>query len=254
VSALDRVFAAAEAEGAPEAARLRAYALLLETALCCPVADAAEDAPPAPLTFPLSGGPVALAFDDDARMAGFFGRATAYVALPGRALAALLAEAGLGLAVNPDAETAALPHETVAWIAREMAAPPEAAALSGALTVGPPTGAPPSLLAALGGKLAELPGLVAEAWLVRLGAGEGAGELTLAFLPAPAARRAAEGIAAALAARAEPHAPEGERVAAGALAEGHRLLEAARLHGIALGAAPPAAPAAPPRDGPPTLR
>jgi hypothetical protein len=255
-SPLDRAFAEADAPGATEVARARAYALLLETELCAPVAEGAPDAPPSPLVFDLSEGPVALAFDGDARMAGFFGRPTAFVSLPGRALAALLAEAGLGLALNADCETAVLPAETVAWIVGEMAGPPDAADLSGALVVGPPDGAPESLLAALAERLAGWPGLVAEAWLVRLGAEAGASDLALALVPAPAAFRAAEGLCAALAARAEPYAPPGETVAVGALREGHPILNAARAQGIGLHpgrATNPASEAAPPRT-PPKLR
>jgi hypothetical protein len=236
-SPLDRAFAAAEADET-DAARLRAYALMLETDLRTPLrADdpgAAPDAPLRPLVFDLSDGPMALAFDDDGRMADFFGAPTEYAALPGRALVALLAEAGLGLALNPDTGAAALDGETLRWIARELIAPPDSVALSGALRVGPPTGAAPDLLAALAARIAAAPGFIAEAWLVRLGPDDAPGELTLAFLPNPAARRAADGLAAMLAACAEPHAPPGERVATGALAPDGALLAAARAQGVAL--------------------
>jgi hypothetical protein len=256
---LDRAHAAAEAPGAAPDARTRFYALLLESTLLLPVDPTPPDAPLQPMVFPLDDGPVALAFDDDARMAGFFGGPTEYVALPGRALAAALAEAGLGLGLNLGEAPSAtlLDAAAVRWLAAEAGGGVDTADLSGALTLGPPSGATPGLLAALAERVAAFPGLIAEARLARLGPGGAPGRLTLLILPAPAARRAAEGLAAALGRAAAPHAPSGEEVAVGVLAEGHPLLGPARRLGADL--APPPAPApaaeappAPPR--PPVLR
>lgn len=255
---LDRAHLAAEAPGAAPDARARFYALLMESALFCPVADAAEGAALKPLTFALEAGPVALAFDDDARMAAFFEAPTEYVTLPGRALAAALAEAGLGLGLNlGDAPSATLlDAATVAWLAAEMGGGVEAAALAGALTVGPPLGAEPGLCAALTGRLAGFPGMVAEAWLVRLGADGAAARLTLLFLPASAFARGAGALAGELGRAAQPYAPPGEEVATGALTEGHPLLRPARAQGLKLWPAPDApetpAPQRPP--APPRLR
>jgi len=257
---LDRAFAAAEAPGAAPGARARFYALLLESALFCPVADdaadAAEGAALKPLTFALEAGPVALAFDDDARMAAFFDAPTEYVTLPGRALAAALAGAGLGLGLNlGDAPSATLlDPATVAWLAAEMGGGVETAPLAGALSVGPPRGAEPGLCAALAGRLSAFPGMVAEAWLVRLGAEGAEARLTLLFLPASAFTRGAEALAGELGRAAQPYAPPGEEVATGALTEGHPLLRPARAQGLRLWPAPdapetpaPQRPAAPPR-------
>lgn len=254
---LDAAHAAAEATGAPEAARLRFYALLLETTLCVPVEPGPEDAPIRPRVFPLSGGPVALAFDDDGRMAGFFDGPTDYVSLTGRALAAAAADAGLGLGVNLDAPSATLlPPDAVAWLAAEMGEGAAAVDLSGTVTVAPPAGADAALLAALAETLAGLPGMAAEAWLVRLDR-EGASDLALLLLPAPAARRAGEGLAALLGRVAA--AAGAASVAVGILDEGHPLLAPARSRGVGLHPGPPpdagsakeldsgAKPAAPPR-------
>lgn len=257
---LDAAWSEAEEAGAPESARLRFYALLLETRLCAPIEEeAVQDAPIRPMVFALSEGDFALGFDDDARMAGFFEAPVAYVALPGGALIAALAEAGLGLGLNlGDAPSATLlAPETVRWIAEEAAGETAQATLHGAVEISPPIGAPEGLLAALAGKAAELPGLVAEAWLVRLGPADAeARPLSVLFRAAPAAARAVEGLAAALGRAAQPFAPDGETVSVGALDEGAALLAAARAQGVGLHPAPredaPAKPAAP--KGPPILR
>jgi hypothetical protein len=257
VTPLDVAFRAAEADGAPADARARFYALLMETSLCAPVEPAPEDAAPKPMVFALAEGPVALGFDDDARMAGFFGAPVEYVALPGRALVAALAEAGLGLGLNLGEAPSAtlLDAATVRWLAAEMAAAPQAETMAGPLTVAPPAGAEAPLLAALAERLAAFPAMVAEAWLVRLAAGVGPARLTLLLLPSPGAARAAEGIAGALARAAEPFAPPGETVAVAPLAEGHPLLGPARARGVGLHPGPAPEPESPPPPaGPPRLR
>lgn len=252
---LDRAFAAAEAPGAAPDARVRFYGLLLETTLFLPVAPTADDSPIAPLTFALDDGPVALAFDDDARMAAFFEGPTDYVALPGRALIAALRDApaplGLGLNLGDAPSATLLDAETVRWLAAEMGGDAARADLAGPLRAAPPAGATPGLMAALAERLREFPGLVQEARLVRLGPPEGPGRLTLLVLPAPAAARAADGLAAALGRAAAPHAPTGETVEIGLLSPGHALLAAAQRQGADLLSPPPAAAAAPVPPTPP---
>jgi len=250
-SPLGRAATAADAEDADRDARLRFYALLQATTLNTPLEDAEDADGPKPMVFQLSGGSVALAFDDDARLAAFFGRPTRYVATPGRVLVGLLAEAGLGLAVNPgDDGGAVLPAETLAWIASEMSAPAEAAELSGPLAVAPPLGAPAGLVEALAARVAGTPGVLEEAWLVRLGPDGAPGSLAALLLPTPAGRRAAEGLANWLAPVVEALAPAGETASVGLLAHGHPLLAPARNCGLPLHGPP--APARP--DKPPQLR
>jgi hypothetical protein len=246
---LDRAHAAAEAAGAPEAARLRFYALLAETPLCAPVEPAPEGAPLKPMVFEVEGGPLALGFDDDGRMADFFGEPTEYVRIEGRALLAALAGAGLGLGLNLGAPSGTtLDAATVAWLSAEMGGAVEAAEVAGPVTVAPPAGAERGLLAALAARVAEMPGMVAEAWLVTLGRPAGAG-LAVLVLPGPTAARAAEGVAAALGRAAAAYAPDGAPVEIALLAEGRPLLAAARAQGAALH--PVAAPAPPPDAAPP---
>jgi len=258
---LDRAARAAADPGAPADAQARVYALLLETALCVPVCPAGPDDAIRPQVFALSEGDAALAFDDDARMAAFFEGPTEYVALPGRALAALLADAGLGLGLNlGDAPSAMLLEAaTMRWLAAQMGGALRADAAAAA-TVAPPRRADPALAAALAGRLAAFPGMVAEAWLVRLEGGDEPG-LTAALRLSPTAARAPEALAEALAAElgraAAPFAPSGETVAIAALETTSPLLAAARRLGAPLHAPPdaparPAAAPAPPR--PPKLR
>ncbi|MCC0076820.1 MAG: SseB family protein [Rhodobacter sp.] len=80
----------------------------------------------APRVFEVSDGRAVLAFDSEMRLAEFAGAASAYAALPGRVLVAMLAGAGepLSLVINPDADHAAfLPPEALAWLAGTLAAP-----------------------------------------------------------------------------------------------------------------------------------
>ncbi len=237
---LDRAHLAAEAPTAAPDARARFYALLLESALFCPVAAAADDDALKPLVFTLESGPVALAFDDDVRMAGFFDAPTDYVTLPGRSLAAALAQAGLGLGLNlGDAPSATLlDAATVAWLAAEMGGDVEAADLTGALSVTPPRGAERGLLAALTERLSAFPGMIAEAHLARLGTDEAPGRLTLLILPGAAFARGGEALAAVLGRAAQAYAPQGEDVAVGVLTPEHPLLRPARAQGVTLWPAP----------------
>lgn len=255
---LDRAHLAAAADGAAPDARARFYALLLESALFCPVEQASQTGPLKPLVFALEGGPVALAFDDDARMAGFFDAPTEYVTLPGRALTAALAQAGLGLGLNlGDAPSAMLlAAADVAWIAAEMGGAVEAAAVAGALTVAAPLGAERGLLAALADRIAAHPGMIAEAWLVRLGVADAPGRLTLLFLPAEPFRRGAEALSAMLGRAAQPYAPAGEEVAVGVMTPDHPVLRSARAQGLRLWPDAPSAsgPAVARPPAPPRLR
>lgn len=230
---LDRAYLAAETD---ETARPRFYALLVETPLFAPVTPTPEDAPIAPLVFDLETGPVALAFDDDARMAAFFQAPTEYVTLPGRDLISALAGAELGLGLNLGEAPSAtlLDAATVQWIAAEMGGAVEAADLSGAITVAAPRGAPRALIAALAERVAQMPGLVAEAWLVALSPEAATRGLAVLVLPGPLAARAVGGVVTALGRAAAVHGVEAGAVSVGVLGDAHPLLGPARTHGLAL--------------------
>ena len=254
---LDRAHRAAHAATDADAAMARFYALLIETPLMVPVVPREDDAPIAPQVFPLSTGPVALAFDDDGRMTAFFEEAVTYVGLPGRSLLTSLAEANLGLGLNlGDAPSAmVLDAETVRWIAGEMGGDLEAADLSGALTLQPPKGAPRALLASLAERVAQLPGLVREAWLVSVTDEAEQSGLVLMVLPGSAAGRAMPGVVTMLGRVASVHG-DAQPVSVGVLDDHHRLLGPARRQGQAMHSPPPTEkPAQPPSsNGPPRLR
>jgi hypothetical protein len=253
---LDRAFAATEGGG--DAAVARFYALLVETPLFIPIEPRDDDAPIAPRTFPLEGGDVALAFDDDARMTDFFEGPVEYVTLSGRAIIGALTDAGLGLGLNlgdfPSAQV--LAADTIRWIRDEMGGDVAAMDLSGAVTVAPPTAPPRALLTALADRVGQLPGILREAWLVDLDAEGGTRATTLLLLPGSAARRAMPGVVAMLGRVAAVHGDAESGVSIGVLDDGHALLDPARRHGHALHPPPESAnPSAPPKpDGPPRLR
>lgn len=118
-----------------------------------------------PRVFPLSEGPVVLAFDLEERLSAFAEGPACRAVLSGRALAALLAGRGLGLGLNlGDAPSAQiLPADAVDWLAGlgEGALAPE--------TGRPEAMAPPhrpEAEAVLRRKLALAAGLASHGWLV----------------------------------------------------------------------------------------
>ncbi|WP_134681381.1 SseB family protein [Paracoccus ravus] len=78
--------------------------------------------------FPLAEGPVALACDSEDRLAGFIGEAVAYVALPGRVLAAALTKEKRGLLINPGAPSQMLLDPgLLGWLVTALDAQPKLA-------------------------------------------------------------------------------------------------------------------------------
>jgi hypothetical protein len=117
-----------------------------------------------PRLFEIDGAFYALAFDGEDRLAGFVGGTAPTPSLPGRRLAAMLAEAGLGLGLNFGAPSETLlPPDGVAWLADTAATTAEVA--EGLATrLDPPT-LPPALVAAIDRRLAAAEGLARRAWL-----------------------------------------------------------------------------------------
>ena len=143
----------------------RAVDALLNAELLLWLEAPAEGGRLRPRVLPLEAGPTALAFDTEDRLAAFAGEAD-YAALPGRALATLLAGEGLHLAVNPGVEASELFHDraALAWMAQASSLRAEGLAAR-IETVGPPAEATESLIAALDAKLAALAPALSEAWL-----------------------------------------------------------------------------------------
>lgn len=115
--------------------------------------------------FPLAEGQVALACDTEDRLAGFLDAPTPYVAMPGRVLAGLLADAGAGLLVNPGYPSQMLlDAASLDWLRGALAARPEpATARLGLCAPAPETVA--ALAPSLAERLADLRGLVSAAAL-----------------------------------------------------------------------------------------
>lgn len=103
------------------AARAAYLAGLADCELCVALLRDAEDDRAELRLFTLEQGPVALVTDSDERLAAFLGAAVPYAAMPGRALAALLAEQGIAALVNPGAPSEALlDPATLGWLVAQI--------------------------------------------------------------------------------------------------------------------------------------
>lgn len=123
--------------------------------------------------FELEGARVALACDTEDRLAGFFGKPTAYAAMPGRVLARLLTADDSGLLVNPGQPSEMLLDTGILdWLTGVLEARPEEAKARLLLTA-PTAEVAAALSAPLGERLADLRGLIEGAALVKVAGGEG---------------------------------------------------------------------------------
>lgn len=155
----------------PDAARARVLNRLADTELFValegdPVGDRAKLR-----LFDLPAGRLAIAADDEARLAGFFDAPTGHLAMPGRALAAMLAPEGVTLMVNPGAPSEMLlDAATLGWLAEALSQAP-AEEKAGPARLSAPS---PEMVAALAeplaarlsdmAGLAEAAGLAAAEW------------------------------------------------------------------------------------------
>jgi len=189
----------------------------------------------APLTLTLESGAVALAFNTESRFAAFISGPTEQITVTGVDLARALAPLGLGLALNPGAapgETV-LDAEAVAWVAAHSGAEVEVAeALPVGTRLTPPAAPETPLLEALGIRLAEMEGHVAETWLVGAAGDDGSDGYLCVLCPAGEAARLGPEIAAELTRIGQMRSARPFAVAL--VAEGAALLAAARRCGIGL--------------------
>lgn len=117
--------------------------------------------------FDLAGGQLAIAADDEGRLAGFFGVPTAHLALPGRALAAMLAPEGVTLMVNPGAASEMLlDKDMLAWLARALAQAPAEDQAGPAQLSAPAPEMVAALAEPLAARLGDMAGLADAAALV----------------------------------------------------------------------------------------
>ena len=151
----------------PDAARARVLNRLADTELFVALeADPAGDRARLRL-FDLPDGRMAIAADAEERLAGFFGAPVAHVALPGRALAAMLAAEGVTLMANPGAPSEMLlAPEVLGWLAEALAAAPVEDRAGPARLSAPSAGMVAALAEPLASRLADMGGLAEAAALV----------------------------------------------------------------------------------------
>lgn len=152
-----------------EAARLQYFSVLADTEIFVLLEQEAQGAQFAPQVFAVSDGQFALGFDAEDRLAAFAGGPAPYAALPGRVLAHVLAEAGLGLGVNlGTVAESMLPAQALEWLSQHLAkagaAAPVAAVLRAPFSA--PVGFPEALMQGLVARMARFGPLAQEAWVI----------------------------------------------------------------------------------------
>lgn len=161
-----------------DAARLRFFERLADSELFLMLDDATHNNP---RLFETSEGTFVLAFDSEDRLSAFAGAPSEYAALSGRSVAAMLADQGVGIALNPDVAPSSMliPAEAMDWLTSLLAdAPKEVTALPRAFRT--PT-APPRLIEGLDAKLASAAGLASHAFLADVTYDDGRTALFLAI-------------------------------------------------------------------------
>lgn len=182
---LDQAAAGMEAD---EASRLRFYETLADAMVFVLLERESSGDSVDLRVIEADGHQLAVGFDSEARLADFAG-AAAFAEIPGRVLAGMLGQAGLGLALNPEVSPhpVVLPAEALAWLVDALAevAPEDVSARIETLL--PPGDVPETVLRALDGKLARAGGLAQAAYLAATRGPDGAQGHLLAFVGAEAA-------------------------------------------------------------------
>lgn len=166
---LDTAFAAMQAAPDDDTARLRFYDRLAGSELFLMLAEEPVGENITPEIFDVQDAKFVLVFDLEERMTQFAGRAVPYAALPGRALAQMLAGQGIGMALNPEVAPSEilLPPEAITWLVGTLDnAPEEREARPERLAA--PRNLPQVLLEALDSKLATTAGLARSAYLAEV--------------------------------------------------------------------------------------
>lgn len=165
MSPLDKTFTASQAAPDDEALQMAYYAALAEAEIFLLLEGDSDGTTVEPRLVDPGTGPMALAFDTEARMAGFLGAPAPMVAMSGRAVAEMLSAAGIGLAFNLDTEfETAFDAETLGWLASITGDADEVRDLPS--EVHAPRDLPEDLLEALDRKLAMAAGYAETAVLV----------------------------------------------------------------------------------------
>lgn len=153
--------------GQSDADRLQFFAALADAELHLLLTEEPKGEDLSPRLFPVEGGQVVLAFDSQERLAEFAKEVAPYVALPGRILAQVLAEQGLGLGLNLDVAPSSmiLPADAMVWLTEMLDAQGPDAGEAQLSAVRGPGKVPEILLEALGARLTSSAGLAAYAVL-----------------------------------------------------------------------------------------
>jgi len=166
---LDHAHAAMEAVPEDEQVRLQFYDRLAEAELFLMLARDAVGDQAEPELFDVGDARFVLVFDTDARLGSFAGQPVPYAALSGRSIVGMLAQQGIGIALNPDVAPSSilLPAEAVDWLSETVSqGPSEAEARPEEVRA--PTGLPDRLLVALDAKLRAANGLARRGYLAEV--------------------------------------------------------------------------------------
>lgn len=151
----------------PDAARARVLNRLADTELFIALEGDPTDDRARLHLFDLQGVKLAIAADGEDRLADFLSRPTAHAAMPGRALAALLAPEGVALMVNPGAASEMLLDPAMlGWLAEALSSAPAEDQAAPARLSAPAPEMVAALAEPLAARLADMAGLAASAALV----------------------------------------------------------------------------------------
>lgn len=183
---LDRAHAAMQAQLDDDTARLRFYDRLADGELFLLLAKEAtgQDENIEPELFEVEKNKFLLAFDKEERLSEFVGHPAPYAALPGRAIAGMLAGQGIGLGVNLSVAPSSIliPAEAMEWLSETLKTGPETVEAH-VVEIHAPA-APEALIAALDAKLASAGGLAAAACLAGVTYADGRKGHVLGFIDA----------------------------------------------------------------------
>lgn len=182
---LDQAHAVMEAAPEDDALRLRFYERLADTELFMLLGAEAEGDQITPEIFEIEDQKFTLVFDREERLSQFVGRVAPYAAVPGRALAQMLAGQGVGLALNLEVAPSAMliPAEAVDWLVETLShGPDETEARLTELSA--PGGLPEAVVSGLDRKLAIAAGLARFAYLAAATYEDGTRGHVLAFIDA----------------------------------------------------------------------
>ncbi len=182
---IDDAHAAMQAKPEDDALRLRFYERLADSELFMLLGGEPEGDQVEPELFAIQGQNYVLVFDREERLADFTGRTVPYAALPGRALANMLADQNIGLALNLEVAPSSMmiPPDGVAWLAQTLEnAPKEEQAKL--IEIAPPASLPEDVLTGLDRKLAIAAGRARFAYLAAATYEGGGRGHVLAFIDA----------------------------------------------------------------------